>query len=283
MDPIYGGIEAGGTKFSCAVGRRTGEILAYEEITTTNPEETLKKVIDFFKAQPAVVSIGVGSFGPIDLDSSSNTYGHITKTPKEGWSDTNIKGMLSEGLNRPIELETDVGCAGLGEYFYGAAKGINNILYLTIGTGIGGAILLNGRVQRGLSHPEMGHMLLRHDFKDDPFEGLCPFHKDCFEGLASGPAIEARVGAKAEHVIDPVRWDLEAHYIALALTNLITILSPKIIVLGGGVIKHGGLLHEVSALAEHRINGYMALPMITTASDMNAVRGAIRLAAQGVN
>jgi fructokinase len=283
MDPIYGGIEAGGTKFCCAIGLRTVEILAYQEITTTTPDETLKKVIDFFKAQPAVVSVGLGSFGPIDLDSSSSTYGHITKTPKEGWSGINIKGVLSAGLNRPVEIETDVGCAGMGEYFYGVAKGINNILYLTIGTGIGGAILLNGRVQRGLSSPEMGHMLLAHDFKNDPFEGICPFHKDCFEGLASGPAIEARSGAKAEHVVDPVRWDLEAHYIALAITNLITILSPKIIVFGGGIIKHGGLLQEVSTLAEQRINGYMVLPMITIASDKNAVRGAIRLAAQGIN
>jgi fructokinase len=281
MDPIFGGVEAGGTKFICAVGKRTGEILSYQEFDTTTPAETLKKVADYFKKVPSLVAVGVGSFGPIDFDSSSTTYGYITNTPKEGWRNTDIRGELSRALNLPIELETDVGCAGLGEFYFGTAKGINNILYVTIGTGIGGAVITNGRVQHGLSHPEMGHIFIPHDLQKDPFEGICSFHGDCFEGLASGPAIESRAGEKAEHVIDPVRWDLEANYIALGLSNLIATLSPKIIVLGGGIIKHGGLIHEVSALANKLINDYMVLPTITLASDRNAVRGAIRLASQG--
>jgi len=182
MNPLYGGVEAGGTKFTCAIGKSSGEILAYEEIPTTSPSETLGKVTEFFKSNQPVVSLGVGAFGPVDLDSGSNTYGYITKTPKQGWSNVDIKGPLTQSLAIPIELETDVGCAGLGEYFFGVAKGINNILYLTIGTGIGGASLLNGRVQHGAAHPEMGHIFIPHDLKTDPFPGSCPFHGDCLKG-----------------------------------------------------------------------------------------------------
>jgi fructokinase len=280
MDQLYGGVEAGGTKFICAIGKRSGEILSYQEITTTSPSETLKKVSDYFKSNKSLVSVGVGSFGPVDLDPSSSTFGYITNTPKEGWKNTDIRGILANSLGLHVELETDVGCAGLGEYFFGTAKGINNILYLTIGTGIGGAVLSNGRVQRGATHPEMGHIFIPHDLKADPFPGICPFHGDCLEGLASGPAIEKRAGQKAEHVIDATRWDLEARYLALGISNLIAVLSPKIIVLGGGIIKHGGLLGEVSALVQEMVNDYMTLPMITVASDKNAVRGAIRLASQ---
>jgi fructokinase len=281
MEPLFGGVEAGGTKFGCAIGKRSGEILSYQEIPTTSPSETLKKVAEYFKANKSLVSVGVGSFGPIDIDSSSSTYGYITNTPKEGWRNTDIRGTLAHALNLPVEFETDVGCAGLGEYFFGVAKGINNILYLTVGTGIGGAVLSNGRIQHGAAHPEMGHIFIPHDLKEDPFPGICPFHGDCLEGLASGPAIEKRMGQKAEHVIDPARWDLEARYLALGISNLIAVLSPKIIILGGGIIKHGGLLDEVSALAQKMVNDYMVLPTITLASDKNAVRGAIRLASQG--
>lgn len=281
MDSLYGGVEAGGTKFICAIGRQSGEILAYREIPTTDPQETLANVTKFFKANQPTVSVGVGAFGPIDLDSSSSTFGHILKTPKQGWSNVDIKGQLTQSLGVPIEIDTDVGCAGMGEYFFGAAKGINHILYLTIGTGIGGASLLNGRVRHGATHPEMGHIFIPHDLKDDPFPGVCPYHGDCFEGLASGPAMEKRAGQKAEQVIDPVRWDLEAHYIALGLINLILTLSPKIVVMGGGMINHGGLIKETQAKAQLLINDYRALPAIVLASDKNAVRGAIRLAALG--
>ena len=281
MEPIFGGVEAGGTKFVCAIGRQNGEILSYKEIPTTTPPETLKQVADFFKSGQQLVSVGVGSFGPVDLDSSSSTYGYITDTSKEGWSNTDIKGILSRALGLSVEIDTDVSCAGMGEYFYGVAKGIDSILYLTIGTGIGGAVLINGRPQRGISHPEMGHMLIPHDFEDDPFKGVCPFHGDCFEGLASGLAIEKRVGRKAEHLIDPMRWDLEANYLALGITNLRVVLDPKIIVLGGGIIKHGGLIEEVYRQSSQMINNYMTMPTIALASDKNAVKGAIRLASQG--
>jgi fructokinase len=279
MDPIYGGIESGGTKFVCATGRRTGELLTQTEIPTTTPEETLNKVIEFFKKNGPVVAIGVGSFGPLDLDPSSNTYGHITKTPKEGWSNFDIRGRLADALQRPVEIETDVGCAGMGEYFFGTAKGINDLLYMTIGTGIGGAHLRNGMVQHGQGYPEMGHLFIPHDKELDPFPGACPFHGDCLEGLAGGLALEKRAGDRKDQVIDPVRWDIEARYIALALSNIILTMSPKIIVIGGGVAKHGGLIAEVKALTEKLINGYVPVPMITEASENNAIKGAIRLAA----
>lgn len=278
MDPIYGGIESGGTKFVCAVGRRSGEIITQTEIPTTNPDETIGKVIDFFKKNP-VVAVGVGAFGPLDLDPSSDTYGHITKTPKAGWSNFDIRGRLAEALQRPVEIETDVGCAGMGEYYFGTAKGINDLLYMTIGTGIGGAHLRNGSVQHGLGYPEMGHLFIPHDKQRDPFPGACPFHGDCFEGLASGPAIQKRAGDKTLQVIDPVRWDLEAEYIALALCNLILTMSPKIVVLGGGVTQHGGLVPLVRSRIEVLMKDYVPLPMITEASENNAIKGAIRLAA----
>ena len=281
MDQIYGGIEAGGTKFVCAIGKRTGEILSQTEIPTTSPSETFAKVADYFKKDSRVVAVGVGAFGPIDLDSGSSTYGRITNTPKEGWKNVDMKSLLEQALNLPIEIETDVGCAGLGEYFYGAAKGINNILYLTAGTGIGGASLLNGVVQHGMSHPEMGHIMIPHDLEKDPFPGTCPFHGDCFEGLASGPAMEKRAGQKAQHVIDSYRWDLEAQYLASGIVNLVLTLSPKIIVLGGGIFKHGGLVNEVRDIAGSMINDYTVLPIFTASSENNAVRGAIRLASQG--
>jgi fructokinase len=280
MNPLYGGVEAGGTKFICAIGPRSGEILSQTEIKTTTPDETMAKVVDYFKQNNSIVAIGLGAFGPLDLDPSSNTYGHITHTPKSGWENFDIKGYLSRALQRSIELETDVGCAGMGEYFYGVAKGINSILYMTIGTGIGGAHLLNGIVQHGFNHPEMGHLLVPHDFRRDPFDGVCPYHKDCLEGLAGGLALEKRSGDKTDQVIDPVRWDLEVDYIAMALCNLVLTLSPKIIVLGGGVIKHGGILTQIHVQAEKFMNNYAAFPMIVEASDNNAVKGAIRLAAQ---
>lgn len=281
MEPLYGGVEAGGTKFACAVGKRSGEVLDYLEIPTTTAPETLQKVVEFFKSNKSLVSIGIGSFGPLDLDSSSATYGYITNTPKEGWSNTNIRGVLAKELKLSIEINTDVGCAAMGEYFFGVAKGIKRILYLTIGTGIGGATLIDGNLQNKTSHPEMGHILIPHDLEEDPFHGVCPFHGDCFEGLASGLAIEKRVGQKAEHVIDPMRWDLEVHYLALGITNLISVLDPKIVVLGGGVINHGGLVDEVYGLSAKMINNYMTMPPIAAASDKNAVMGAIRLASQG--
>jgi fructokinase len=279
MDRLFGGIETGGTKFSCAIGKLSGEVLIKQEVPTGPPNETLSKVVDFFKNNSPVSSVGIGSFGPVDLNPDSPTYGHITNTPKKDWQYVDIKGSIARALNVDVKISTDANCAAIGEYLYGAGRGLNNFLYLTVGTGIGGAQLLNGKPPQVTSHPEMGHIFVPHDLDIDPFPGICPFHSDCFEGLASGLAMEKRAGTKAENVIDPYRWDLEVRYLGLGLTNLIHVLNPQKIILGGGVVKHGGLVDEVSLMAKELMNRYSVIPELVIGSDLSAVRGAIRLAA----
>ena len=279
MEELLGGIEAGGTKFICAIGKQSGEILDYQEIPTTTPSETFDKVTTFFKSGQSITALGIGLFGPVDLDRDSGTYGYVTNTPKQDWANTNIKKML-EALGVPIAIETDVGCAALGEYFYGPAKDYNDFLYVSVGTGVGGAFMIKGELHHEKKHSEMGHIFIPHDFIQDPFDGVCPYHGDCFEGLASGPAIEDRAGEKAEKVIDPFRWDLEAQYLAEGVSSLMMVLNPELIILGGGVMKHGGLVGETTRRIKSLVNNYTELPSIIAASDRNAVLGAIKLASQ---
>ena len=239
---LFGGIEGGGTKFICAVGTEKGEILAETRFPTTTPDETLARAIDFFKEQiqtlGPLAAIGIASFGPLDPRPASATFGHILPTPKPGWSNADIVGPLRAAFDVPIGFDTDVNGAALGEWRWGAARGLDTFIYLTIGTGIGGGGLVNGELMHGLLHPEMGHIPLPHDKALDTFEGNCPYHGDCFEGLASGPAMEKRWGTKAESLPpDHPAWDLEAHYIALALRSFICTLSPQRIILGGGVMQ----------------------------------------------
>ncbi len=239
---IFGGIEGGGTKFICAVGTEKGEILAEIRFPTTTPDETLALAIDFFKEQiqpfGPLAAIGIASFGPLDPRPASATFGHILPTPKPGWSNADIVGPLRAAFDVPIGFDTDVNGAALGAWRWGAARGLDTFIYLTIGTGIGGGGLVNGELMHGLLHPEMGHIPLPHDKALDMFEGNCPYHGDCFEGLASGPAMEKRWETKAESLPpDHPAWDLEAHYIALALRSFICTLSPQRIILGGGVMQ----------------------------------------------
>ena len=204
-----GAIEAGGTKFVCGIADEKGNILERVSFPTETPEITLQKVYDFFKNK-GVEAIGVGSFGPIDPNPNSETYGYITKTPKKYWSDFNLIGELQKNFNIPLVFDTDVNSAALGEATWGAAKGLKNCLYLTIGTGIGGGALVSGKLIHGMLHPEMGHIFIRRH-PEDTYAGKCPFHKDCFEGLASGPAIEDRWGIKpSELPVDHKAWELEA-------------------------------------------------------------------------
>jgi fructokinase len=228
---------------------------------TTTPEETLRRTIEFFQpfvASGTIRSIGVACFGPLDLDSKSTTYGFITSTPKPDWSNIDVRGTLQRALDVPIAIDTDVNGAGLGELIWGASKGFDPSLYLTIGTGIGGGYLRNGEPLLGLVNPEMGHVRIPHNRARDPFEGSCPFHGDCFEGLASGPAIEKRLGRAGEDMPenDPF-WDLEAEYIALALMNYILVLSPRKIILGGGVMQRESLFPEIRRRVQDLLNGYV--------------------------
>jgi fructokinase len=261
-EKLYGGVEAGGTKFVCCVASGPGSIVEEVRFATTTPDETLKKTIQFFEPfvqDGRIKSIGVGSFGPVDLDPASLTYGYITATPKPGWSHTDVRGILEQALKLHIVIESDVNAAAVGEAMWGASRGLDPSLYLTIGTGIGGGYIKDGRPLLGLVNPEMGHLRIPHDRERDPFEGNCPFHGDCFEGLANGPAIEKRLGIKGALIpeTDPY-WDIEAGYIASALVNYILTLVPKKIILGGGVMQREFLLPRIRNRVRELLNGYVA-------------------------
>src|SRR5258705_6640293 len=229
---LYGGIEAGGTKFVCATGTDPND-LDRTTFPTTTPEETIGRAIEFFRARPSVSSIGIASFGPLDLDPGSALYGHITSTPKAGWRNTDIAGAVGRALGVPVHIDTDVNAAALAEERWGAAQGVDDVVYLTIGTGIGGGALVGGKLVHGLVHPEMGHMRVPHDPVADPYRGICPFHGDCLEGLASGPAIEQRWGSRAEQLpADHPAWRLEARYLAAGVVNIICTLSPRRVIMG---------------------------------------------------
>ncbi|MCY4233948.1 MAG: ROK family protein [Bacteroidetes bacterium] len=255
---LLGGIEAGGTKFVCAIGKPPDQIYAVERFPTTSPDETLGRVIDFFRSQPQVPeSIGIATFGPADLHLDSDTYGYITTTPKQGWSYTDLVGPIRQHLNMPVAFDTDVNGAAMGEYLWGAGHGCKNLLYLTVGTGFGGGALVNGHPIHGLVHPEMGHLLLPRADGDD-FEGNCPFHGACLEGMASGAAIKARWGISAECLpADHVGWSYEAHYLAHALMNFILILSPQRIIMGGGVMEQRHLFPSIRSRVQSLLNGYV--------------------------
>jgi fructokinase len=254
----YGGIEAGGSKWECAIGTSPDDVRAAETIRTTAPKETLDRAIAFFEREGPVDAIGIGSFGPIDQKLSSPTWGHITTTPKPGWAHTDVGQEIRRRLSVPVAFDTDVNAAALGEHRWGAGQGLDTFCYITVGTGIGGGGLAGGNLLHGLLHPEFGHMRIPHDFERDPFEGVCPYHGDCWEGLASGRAIEARWGKPAEELDDePAVWELEAHYLALGLVSVMCVLSPERIVVGGGVARGDGLLPLVQREVLSLMNGYL--------------------------
>jgi fructokinase len=287
---VYGAIECGGTKFVCATGGEDGALLARTEFPTTTPAETIARALEFFRQQPHPLrSIGIGSFGPVDLDPASAKFGYITSTPKNGWRDTDLVGAVRRATNLPVAFDTDVNAAALGEARWGAAQGLDTFLYLTIGTGLGGGGMANGGLLHGLVHPEMGHIRVPHDLRADPFPGACPFHSDCLEGLVAGPALEARWGQRGE-TLPPEHpaWDLEARYIALGLATWICTLSPRRIILGGGVMRQAQLFPRIRAQVLALLNGYIQAPEILERADDYivppalggdaGVRGAIALA-----
>ena len=230
-----GALEAGGTKMVCAIGNEKGEIFEQISIPTESPDITLPKIIAYFK-EKEIDALGVGCFGPIDLIRKSATYGYITSTPKLQWSNCNIVGVLKEALQVPVGFDTDVNGSCLGEVTFGCAKDLESVIYITIGTGIGVGVYINGNLLHGMMHPEGGHMLLAKHPKDT-YTGKCPYHGCCMEGLASGPAIEERWGTKAYELKENAEvWELEAYYIAQALFNYICAYSPQKIILGGGVM-----------------------------------------------
>lgn len=277
---LFGGLEAGGTKFACAVGRGH-DVVAETRIATTSPPATLAAAIAFFKDHGPLGALGVGSFGPLDLDPRSSTYGFITTTPKPGWTHTDVVGPLRRALGVPVAFDTDVNAAALAEQRWGAARGAASAVYVTVGTGIGGGAVVNGRPVHGLVHPEIGHARIPHDRAADPFAGACPHHGDCWEGLASAPALAARWGRPPESLSDGhPAWELEARYLALGLVNVILTLSPERVVLGGGVMAHAGLLERVREEVAALIGGYVRSADIVAPGlgDRSGVLGAVALA-----
>ena len=266
---LYGGIEGGGTKFNCAVGDGPDNIVAEARFPTTTPHETIGQVCKFFTPYVSQLhGIGLGSFGPFEVDPTLPTYGYITTTPKPHWGNTNILGMLQEALKLPIVVDMDVVVAGLGEAKWGASKNDSHSLYLTIGTGIGGGYIVEGRPMRGLTSLEMGHVRIPHDRELDPFQGACPYHGDCFEGLAAGPAVEARLGQRGETLPDDHPfWDMEAGYIASALVNSILSLAPHRIIIGGGVMQKSFMFPAVRKKVQGLLNDYIRHDMVLNKID----------------
>jgi fructokinase len=257
---VLGGLETGGSKWECAVATAAGEVATAETIPTTTPAETIGRAVAFFEAAGPVDAVGIGSFGPVDLDPASPTWGYVTTTPKPGWANTDVAQEIRRRLRVPVAFDTDVNAAALGEHRWGAGRGLDTLCYVTVGTGIGGGAIAGGRLVHGLVHPEFGHMRVPHDLAADPFPGSCPFHGDCWEGLASGRALEARWGRPAHELDgDPAVWELEARYLALGLVSVMCVLSPQRIVIGGGVVGREGLLELVRAQVVELVNGYLPL------------------------
>lgn len=265
-EKLYGGIEAGGTKFVCSVAGGPGNVVEEIRFPTTTPEETLGKAIQFFKPYieaGRVNTIGVGCFGPLDLNVKSPTYGYITATPKPHWSNADVRGTLQQALGVDIAFDMDVNAAAIGEATWGASRGFDPSLYITIGTGVGGGYLFNGKPLIGMLNLEMGHVRIPHDRGRDPFAGCCPFHGDCLEGLVSGPAVEKRLGITGAVVPEEEPfWDIEAEYIASALMNYILTLSPEKIILGGGVMQREFLFAKVRRRVRELLNGYVSSPSV---------------------
>ena len=262
-EKAYGAIELGGTKIVGLIAKDRSNILTKHIFPTRSPEQSILELIGFFKNRSKALGVvihhlGIGCFGPLDLDPHSQTFGSITSTPKTDWKFTDIKGNFENGLQIPVFIDTDVNAAALGEFSNLPDKAIQNFAYLTIGTGIGGGFIVNGKLIHGLVHPEFGLINIPHNKQKDPFIGCCPYHGDCFEGLASGPALEKRWGIFPKNLPENHKgWDLEAGYIGSAIMNLIFTISPQKIILGGGVMHQTHLFSKIHEKTKRLMNNYI--------------------------
>jgi fructokinase len=273
---IFGGVETGGTWTVCALGRGPASVTARERFPTTDPRQTLGRVVDFFRSHEPPAAIGVGSFGPVDVDPDSPHWGAVTTTPKPGWQHTPVATVLARELGVPVGFDTDVAAAAIGEQRWGAGRGAASLCYLTVGTGIGAGLLLGGHPWHGLVHPEVGHMRIPHDRDADPFDGVCPVHGDCFEGLASGPAMAKRWGTPAEELPgDHPGWALESGYVALGILNIICAVSPHRVIAGGGVFEHPALIAAVRRNLQQLLGGYLQTPLLLDGIDRYVVAPAL--------
>ena len=260
-EPLFGGVEAGGTTFRCAVGPHPLRPAETVTIPTRGPEATLREVAAFFAGQPPVQCVGIASFGPVGLGENADQYGRLLETPKVAWQGFPILGFLQDAIGRPCVIDTDVTAAALAEHRYGAGKGQDALVYVTVGTGVGAAYLVDGRPPPARFHAEMGHCLIPHDRQADSFTGMCPFHGDCLEGLASATAVAARWRAAPEELPDDhPAWALEASYLAAFCVNLVRVLAPRRILLGGGLLQRPSLLELTRTAFRQGMGGYHDVP-----------------------
>lgn len=287
---LLGALEAGGTKMVCSTGDENGNIFSRISLPTKRPEETMPQIIDFF-AKAGIEALGIGSFGPIDPRETSPTYGYITSTPKEHWRNYPLLSTLRDALSVPAAIDTDVNAAALAEYTLGAARGLSSCLYVTVGTGVGGGLVVENNLVHGLVHPEFGHFFLRPHPDDPTPHGFCPYHDGCLEGLATGPSIEKRWGQRAETLPpDHPAWALEAHYLAQMCMTAIVVFSPEKIILGGGVMQQEHLFAPIRQNVIDMLGGYVQHPAILSEIDdfivppglsvNSGVTGALLLAAR---
>ncbi len=261
-----GALEAGGTKMVLAIGDENGKIYEQKSIPTLTPAETMPQMIAYFK-EKEIDALGIGCFGPICPDKNSPKYGYITTTPKLAWRNYNIVGAFKDALGVPVGFDTDVNGSCLGEATFGSSKGMKNVIYITIGTGIGAGIMVEGNLVHGNLHPEAGHMIMKRH-PEDTYSGKCPYHKDCFEGVAAGPAIEERWGMSAKELPDDHKaFDMEAWYIAQALSKYIMILAPERIILGGGVMHKTELFPLIRKYVKEFIAGYLSTEQLDNTDD----------------
>lgn len=285
---LFGAIEAGGTKFVLAVGDEKYKILQKKSVSTQTPEATLKETVAFF-SQYELAAIGLGTFGPIDLEPTSATYGWITNTPKTAWKMFDLVGYLKKALAIPVVVTTDVNASCYGEYRFGVAKAMKSCLYYTVGTGVGAGAINQGEFVRGLSHPEMGHVVIQKN-PLDTFEGICPYHGNCLEGMVSGPALEKRTGMLGQFVAaDDPQWEFIADYLAQAAFNASLTLDPELIIFGGGVFKQGHLLTRIQEKFAQLNQGYKQIGEVTTylqaasLNDNQGILGCLALALETVS
>ncbi len=270
---IVGAIEAGGTKFVCAIATADGELLEQVRFPTTSPgpnyDEAMRFIISAGDRAGELRGVGIGHFGPLDVDPGSHNYGRISKTPKAGWSGANVLDEVARHTDLPVAIDTDVNCAALAEQRWGAGQGVDNLIYITVGTGIGAGIICDGRVLYGKAHPEVGHMMLPKLDEDRDFDGACPYHgARCAEGLAAGPAIEKRWQCPASSLGEThPAWDIEANYLAMLIINLLLVASPQKIILGGGVMGQAQLFPAIRARFVELLNDYADLSVLTDSVD----------------
>ena len=280
-------LEAGGTKMVCAIGDEQGNILERFTTPTRDPETTMPVMLDFFRGK-GISALGVGCFGPVDLDKKSPTYGHITTTPKLDWRNYPIVQAFAQGLGVKVGFDTDVNAAALGEATYGCTRDVENSIYITVGTGVGVGVIIGGKPYHGMIHPEGGHILLNRR-EDDPLErGVCPYHALCLEGLASGPAIQKRWGRPGAELAErPEVWELEAYYLGQAICNYVMMLSPERIIVGGGVSHQEHLMPLVRREVARQMGGYITAKgmadldnyvVLPSLNDNQGILGCLKLA-----